>query len=170
MGCKARGRGQTYTEPRHELPLIEGMHMSQPVFEGYFVIFSALGSSACIGVNGDSQLQLMPFNRNTNATTWILQPIPGSFGFYLEHQATGKCASFGASPLLAGTFDPNSGEFVLITDDVNDGLVTINNHDRTFLFDAAYSKTDAKVIPNQGNGGSNQKWRIVSTGVLDVPT
>jgi hypothetical protein len=147
--------------------------MPSPMFPGYYLIFSKIGGQHCIGVNGDKKLCLKAFDKSSNANTWIVNPIPGTIGhFILEHQATGWCARFGAEPIQLFDFaaDPDNLEFAMVCDDVDNGYTAINNHDRTRVFDDAGGKPDGMILPWKWNGGDNQRWRFVSTAVLDNPS
>lgn len=146
--------------------------MPSPVFAGYYIIFSKLGGNRCIGVNGSNQLCLKPFDKTTNVNTWIVNPIPGSTGYILEHQATGLSARFASDPITLFDFsaDPNNMEFTMVCDDVGDGYTAINNHDRSRVFDDRASRSDGTIIPFPWNGGDNQRWRFVSTAVLANPS
>lgn len=146
--------------------------MPSPMFAGYYLIFSKTGGKRCIGVDGNN-LRLQGFDKSSNANTWIVNPIPGTIGhFFLEHQQTGKCARFGVTPIQLFDFgdDPDNLEFAMVCDDCDNGYTAINNHDRTRVFDDAGSKSDGLILPFQWNGGDNQRWRFVSTTVLDVPS
>lgn len=147
----------------------------QYIAAGTYIIFSSLGSKMCIGTSSDKTvLQLQTFDKTVSSNTWLVTPIGGSFGFNLEHQDTGNCARFGQTPikLLGLSGDPNNMEFVLICDELQDGYVAINNHDRTRVFDLSQSKTSAgsAIIAFPWNGGGNQWWRFVPTASLDVPS
>lgn len=146
--------------------------MPSPIFAGYYLIFSKIGGKRCIGVDGNN-LRLQGFDKSSNANTRIVNPIPGTIGhFFLEHQQTGKCARFGVTPIQLFDFsqDPDNLEFAMVCDDCDNGYTAINNHDRTRVFDDAGGKSDGLILPFQWNGGDNQRWRFVSTTVLDVPS
>jgi hypothetical protein len=143
------------------------------MFAGYYLIFSKIGGKRCIGIDDSKKLCLKAFDKNSNATTWIVNPVPGTIGhFFLEHQPTGWCARFGVSPIQLFDFsdDPDNLEFAMVCDDCDDGYTAINNHDRTRVFDDAGGNADGQILPFQWNGGNNQRWRFVSTAVLDIPT
>ena len=142
------------------------------VSPGYYVIFSKQGSNTCIGLDSSNNLCLQTFDATKSATTWLVEPAAGSDGFYLQHEDTGYCPHFGQDGSMpCASLDPNNTEYVIMADDVGDGYVAINNHDRSRVFDAKGAKNSVgtAIIPFRWNGNDNQKWRFTPTAALNTP-
>lgn len=102
-----------------------------------------------------------PANEN-----WIVKPIEGTDGFRISRVGDPNSAVTFIStgdPIQLGFLDPTNQESVLHADDVGDGWVAINNHDRTRVFDARgdYPAPGADVLCEPWNHGDNQRWQFV---------
>jgi hypothetical protein len=142
---------------------------------GTYIIFLGTGSLAnqlCLGVktapNGKKSCTVATFDPASSATTWLLATVPGTdseSGLYLQHLDSQLCPHFGQSPILCDTLDPFNKEYFLRLDDLGDGQVAMNNHDRSYVMDANGDSpgVGANVTPWKWNNGGNQKWRFIST-------
>lgn len=73
-------------------------------------------------------------------------------------------ARFGdSSAIICAPIDLTGEEFLIYFDDVEDGLVAINNHEHNSVMDANGNNPNAgaPVTPWGWNGGMNQRWRFV---------
>jgi hypothetical protein len=143
---------------------------------GTYVIFLGTGSGTnryCLGVrvtDGRPNCVVVDYDPNSSAATWLASPTSEPNGLYLEHLDTNKAVHFGDSKAIyLDEIDPNDMEFFITLNNTGDGQVAINNHDASYVMDANGNNAGpgAPVTPRKWNGGNNQKWRFISTDILD---
>jgi Ricin-type beta-trefoil lectin domain-like len=140
---------------------------------GYYNIILATSPNLCLGAALGSPVtaKVSAFPSDMpRGSIWKVENVgwapPGAFNFqYMGGNIGPLYARFGTSPIQIAPLEQVNEEFLLYTDDVGDGLVAINNHDRSFVMDANGDNpvVGAKVTPWKWNGGNNQRWRFVPT-------
>jgi len=110
-----------------------------------------------------------------DCSLWQLAGIQGTAGFYLTNKKAGALQEavpeakhhfpsirFGSEALSLYPLDSMEPEFVLYADDVGDGYVAINNHDKSRVLDVRGGNrtAGASIFAWPWNGGENQRWRV----------
>ncbi len=144
----------------------------------YRIILKANQSSAlALGVKftpvrpGVSNPTLILMNQSDPALgTWSVEPIEGTDGFRLIYSdVLNGAVTFKSTgdPIGFNITNPYNEECVLHADDVGDGWVAINNHDRTRVFDGRGDDptVGSDVICFAWNGGDNQRWQFIPISV-----
>jgi hypothetical protein len=133
---------------------------------GTYIVYLSTSDTACLGVDGNWHGQLVTANTSNSSTTWLVEAIPGTPNVYMRHVQSQRFARFGHSDSIhVDPLQSSDKEFVIKLDDLGDGLVAINNHDRSYVMDANgnHPSVGANVSPWKWNRGDNQRWRFVST-------